>query len=145
MGYKGVPVKPFGVLDTVQDYLSDARTLLQDTVQPYRYDDPSLLVAFNTTLLEARRLRADLFVYSHGTEKMPAFTANNATEVDIEYPFRLAFVFGMVAHALMRDQEDISDARATGFMTAFNSMLTGTGAAAIMSPPGKNGGGPPGG
>ena len=136
-------MKPFGVLDTVSDYIADVRTLLQDTIEPFRYDDASLLVGFNTTLLEARRIRADLFVYSHGADRMPAFSANNATEVDIEYPFRLAFVFGTVAHALMRDQEDISDARASAFMTAFNSMLIGTGAAAIVSPPGKQAG-PPG-
>ena len=135
--------QPFGVLDTVADYITDARTLLQDTVQPYRYDDPSLLVSFNTTLLEARRIRADLFVYLHGSERMPAFTANDDTPVDMEYPFRLAFVFGMVAHALMRDQEDITDDRARSFMSAFNSMLIGTGAAAISSPPGGGGGGPP--
>lgn len=136
-------MKPLGVLDTVADYLSDTRTLLQDTVQPFRYDDVSLLVGFNTTLLEGRRLRPDLFVYSHGSEKMPAFAANNSTAVDIEYPFRLAFVFGTVAHALMRDQEDISDARASAFMNAFTSMLIGTGAAAIVAPPGKAPG-PPG-
>ena len=135
-----------GTLETVSDYLTDVRTLLQDSVQPYRYDDPSLLASLNTTLLEGRRLRPDLFVYEHGQDKMPSFSVNNATPVEIEFPFRLAFVFGTVAHALMRDQEDISDARATGFMHAFNSMLIGTGAAAIMSPPGPGGGGgaPPG-
>ncbi len=52
-------------LDTVTDYISDARTLLQDTISPYRYDDPSMLVAFNVTLLEVRRVRADLFVFRH--------------------------------------------------------------------------------
>lgn len=130
-------MKPFGVLDTVTDYITDSRTILQDTIAPYRYDDPSLLVALNTTLLEARRLRADLFVYQHGADRMPAFSANNSTPVDIEYPFRLALVYGIVAHALMRDQEDIEDARAANFMAAFNSMLIGAGAAAIITPPGR--------
>ena len=46
-------------LDTVQDYITDARVLLQDLISPYRYDDPSLLTALNVALLEARRLRAD--------------------------------------------------------------------------------------
>ena len=141
-----------GTLETVADYLYDTRVLLQDTLSPYRYDDPSLVAAFNTTLLEGRRVRPDLFVYQHGPDKMPSFSttlpsgaAANFTlmPVDIEYPFRLAFVFGTVAHALMRDQEDISDARATAFMNAFRTMLIGTGAAAILSPPGGGGGGPP--
>lgn len=130
-----------GTLETVSDYLTDVRVLLQDTIAPFRYDDPSLLAAFNTTLLEGRRLRPDLFVYKHGFDKMPSFSANNQTPVDIEFQFRLAFVFGTVAHALMRDQEDISDARASAFMRGFNSMLIGSGAAVIMSPPGPGGGG----
>lgn len=123
-------------LETVSDYLSDARTLLQDTIQPYRYDDPSLLVAFNTTILEARRLRPDLFVYWCGHDKVPSFNANDNEEFRMEPAFRLAFVFGTVAHALMRDQEDIEDSRASTFMSAFNSMLIGTGAQAIIAPPG---------
>jgi hypothetical protein len=123
-------------LETVSDYISDVRTLLQDTIQPYRYDDPSLLVAFNSTILEARRLRADLFIYWHGHDKVPSFNSNDNEEFHMEPPFRLAFVYGTVAHALMRDQEDIEDTRASTFMSAFNSMLIGTGAAAITTPPG---------
>lgn len=124
-------------LETVSDYISDARTLLQDTIAPYRYDDPSLLVAFNTTILEARRIRADLFVFRYGHDRVPSFNANDNEEFHMEPAFRLAFVFGTVAHALMRDQEDIEDARATTFMSGFNSMLMGSGAQTIISPPGS--------
>jgi len=124
-------------LETVSDYLTDARTLLQDTIQPYRYDDPSLLVAFNTTILEGRRLRPDLFVFNHGHDKVPSFNSNDSEEFNMEPPFRLAFVFGTVAHALMRDQEDIEDSRASTFMAAFTSMLIGSGASMIVAPPGR--------
>lgn len=110
-------------LDTVADYISDARTILLDVIAPFRYDDASLLVAFNVALLEARRIRADLFVYAGAT--VPYFPANDTTPVPIEQPFRLAIVFGTVGHALARDQEDVQDARATTFMTLFNSILTG--------------------
>jgi hypothetical protein len=51
-------------LETVADYVDDARVLLLDQVQPYRYDDTSLLTALNVALLEGRRLRADLFVFN---------------------------------------------------------------------------------
>ena len=113
-------------LETVADYVSDVRTLLQDVIAPYRYDDPSLLVALNVTLLETRRLRADLFVFKHH-EAVPAFGPNvDDTEVDIEPPFRLAVAFGMAAHALARDQEDIQDARSATFMKVFNDLLLGT-------------------
>lgn len=129
-------------LNTVSDYISDVRTLLQDTISPFRYDDPSLLVAFNTTILEGRRLRPDLFIYKHGHDRVPSFSANDNEEFEMEAPFRLAFVFGTVAHALMRDQEDIEDSRASAFMAAFNSMLIGSGAAMIVTPPG-HGSAPP--
>lgn len=110
--------------DIVSDYLSDVRVLLQDTVQPYRYDDPSLLTAFNATLLEARRLRPDLFIPF--LNDVPTYTTNDDTLVPIEQPFRLAIVHGIVGHALSRDQEDIQDGRATVFMGTFNTMLVGS-------------------
>jgi hypothetical protein len=132
-----------GTYDAVSDYITDARVLLQDNIAPYRYADSELLVALNTTILEARRLRPDLFVWVHGRHKVPSFSSNDSELVKIEPPFRLAFVYGIVAHALMRDQEDIEDQRASTFMSAFNTMLIGTGAAAIITPPGRGAGPPP--
>lgn len=111
-------------LETVQDYLGDARTLLLDTVPPFRYDDPSLLVSLNVALLDARRLRPDLFVY-RWCETVPNYETNDSEEVEIEPPFRLAILYGLCAHALSRDQEDIQDARATSFMDTFTAMLVG--------------------
>lgn len=121
-------------LDTVQDYVSDTRTLLQDTIQPYRYLDTELLVAFNSMLLEARRIRADLFVTKWGI-RIPYYPTVDDTQVDIEPQFRLAFVYGTVGHALLRDQEDIEDGRATSFLTSFNSILNGMSGASIVAPP----------
>lgn len=126
--------------DTVQDYIADVRTLLQDTISPYRYDDTSLLVAFNAMMLEARRLRADLFVTKWGTA-VPHFSAVDNREVEIEPQFRLAFVYGTTAHALMRDQEDIIDSRASTFMGAFNTMMGGASGMQIITPPGPGRGG----
>lgn len=111
-------------LDTVQDYITDARTLLQDVISPFRYDDPSLLTALNIALLEGRRLRPDLFVYTYGAH-VPTFSVVDETEVDIEEQFRQGFVFGMCAHALARDQEDVEDQRSNAFMQVFTTVLTG--------------------
>lgn len=137
---------PTTTLETVTDYVSDARTLLQDTIVPYRYDDLSLLVAFNVTLLAARRLRADLFVYRYGTH-VPHFLAVDNSEVHMEEQFRLPLVFGLASHALARDQEDVQDQRASTFMGVFETMLTGvrtTPIAGSNPPAGKdNSGGPP--
>lgn len=117
-------------LDTVTAYITDARVLLQDTIAPNRYDDASLLVALNVALLEARRLRADLFVYRAAA--VQHFTTNEAQVVYVEEPFRLAILYGMCAHAMLRDQEDIQDARAAAFLKfSSDTLLTGRSA----SPP----------
>lgn len=131
-------------LETVQDYVIDARVLLLDTIAPYRYSDPSLLVALNLALLEGRRLRPDLFVYKYGN-RVPYFDAVTSATVPIEPQFRKAFVYGMVAHALARDQEDVQDARSTSFMGVMMSILTGisnpTVAGAAPAGGGRQGGG----
>ena len=116
---------------------SDARTLLLDRIAPYRYDDISLLVALNIALLDGRRLRPDLFVYRHGNH-VPSYSAVDGQRVPIEAQFRKAFVYGMVAHALARDQEDVQDQRSNLFMNVFKSILVGNG----LTPP--IGGGTPG-
>jgi len=56
-------------LDSVESYILDVRTILLDKTPPYRYSDNSLLVAFNTAMLEARRLRPDMFVYKFGDRR----------------------------------------------------------------------------
>jgi hypothetical protein len=113
-------------LNTVANYIADARTLLQDTIPPYRYADDSLLVGLNVALLEARRIRPDLFVFNilvHG--QVQAFSVVDDTYVAIEPPFRLALLHGMCGHALERDQEDVQDIRATTFLGLFNAGLIG--------------------
>jgi hypothetical protein len=68
--------------------------------------------------------------------------------VPLEQPFRLAFVFGLVAHALTRDQEDVQDARATTFMNLFYDILlgqrgTGVNAGRSAPPPAQSASGMP--
>lgn len=120
--------------NTVTDYIDDARVLLVDTISPYRYDDPSLLVALNVTLLEARRLRADLFIYATADGKVPSFDQNADQPINIEEQFRLAIVHGIVGHALERDQEDIQDNRATAFLKVFNEILVGVRTTGLAPP-----------
>lgn len=124
-------------LETIDDYIDDARILLQDTVSPYRYSDDSLVVGMNVTLLEGRRLRPDLFVYNTrkcGPTGVPHLIGKDGTAIDIEPQFRLAFLHGMVAHALERDQEDIQDARFMIFFNFFKTILVGK-TRAVGQPP----------
>jgi hypothetical protein len=125
-------------LETVSDYIQDARTLLLDRIAPYRYDDVSLLVAFNLALLEGRRVRPDLFIFKYGNH-VPSYSAVDGQKVHIEPQFRKAFVYLMGSHALARDQEDIQDARSNAFMAVGMGILTGIGGAAMAggTPQGK--------
>ena len=125
-------------LKYVEDYVAEARTLLLDKIEPYRYTDLELIAALNVTLAEARRLRSDLFLYK-GKDDVQSFTEVNDTAVRMELPFRLALVYGICGHAFARDQEDVQDARATAFMETFRNMLVGQGMRQIV------GGTPPGG
>lgn len=123
-------------LDTVSDYIESARQLLQDNVQPFRYADQDVLVGFNMMLLEARRLRPDLFIKRFGN-KVPHFDANDGETVHIEPQFRLGLVYGTAAYALSFDQEDVNDARATSYYQFFHSILVGQ--SGIQFPPLKGG------
>src|SRR5579859_6626115 len=38
-------------LATITDYINDGRTILQDTIAPYRYTDDTLVTAMNVALL----------------------------------------------------------------------------------------------
>jgi hypothetical protein len=111
-------------LDTVTDYITDARSQLQDTTAPFRYDDPSLITALNVTLLETRRLRPDLFVF-HEDGKVQSFTTNDYQEVEVEPQFRLAVLHGLIGYTLQRDEEDIQDVRSALYLDTFQYMLTG--------------------
>jgi hypothetical protein len=118
-------------LSTVQDYIGDVRTLLQDVIAPYRYADAELIVALNVTILNTRRLRPDLFLNDGTTtflDNIPQFTAVNSDAVPIEPGFRLALVHGICGHALERDQEDVQDQRASAFLQLYREQLLGLGA-----------------
>lgn len=131
----------------VTDYLADARTLLQDLIEPYRYDDPSLLVALNATMLACRHIRPDLFVFNRAVRgQVPAFQNNDNTYVPIDPQFRLAVVHGICGHALERDQEDVQDQRSTSFLNLFAAGLIGKTVGPVMGGsqmgPTNTGGGP---
>ena len=110
-------------LDSVESYILDARTILLDKTPPYRYSDNSLLVAFNTALHEARRLRPDMFVYKFG-DRMPSYATVSGEHVPVEFQLRLPVVYGLVAHAMLRDEEDVPVQRANAFLAKFQNMLT---------------------
>jgi len=120
-------MQTFSALKTVEDYIGDARVLLQDLIAPYRYTDAQLLVALNLALLEGFRTRPDLFIFDrcYAKDGIQQFQAVDTTEVRMELPFRAAFVFGTCSHALARDQEDTQDRRSDDFQNVMQSILLG--------------------
>lgn len=107
-------------LATVQDYVTEARNLLQDTVAPYRYEDAGILSALNFAILDGSRLRPDLFM---GSATLQSFSAVNTDVVNIDPMYRVAFLYYICGHAQLRDEEDTQDARANQFRSKFSAIL----------------------
>ena len=116
---------PVAALDTVQDYITSARRVLQDTVAPFRYADADMIEALNLAMLEARRHRPDLFLDSF--DALPFFTAV-ADVVDMEPMYRGAFVYYLIGRMELRDDEASSDTRAGQFLNKFIGQLLAAGA-----------------
>lgn len=112
-------------LDTVQNYLDEARVLLQDTVSgAYRYSDAELVVALNIGITEAARVRPDLFFKALRTS-LPSYSAGSlGTSVVFDTRHRSALLYYIVGRAQLRDQEEPNDQRATALLGKFVAQLT---------------------
>jgi hypothetical protein len=110
-------------LNTVADYVVETRRILQDTVVPYRYSDANLCSALNMGLLEARRLRPDLFLATGLRSEVPSFSTVGTTLVPVDPQYRAAFVYYMAGQTQLMDEETTQDARASVFLNKFVSQL----------------------
>lgn len=110
-------------LDTVADYVTRSRGLLQDTVVPYRYSDSDMVDALNDGIQEARRIRPDLFLSTFRTTLPSYLSSSLSTAVTIDQQYRMAFVYYMCGQMQMRDQEDVTDTRAIAFLNKFSGQL----------------------
>lgn len=110
-------------LDTVQDYVDRARVLLLDQIAPYRYPTIDLVEALNMGILEARRLRPELFRNLFRTS-LPDFDGTNmAAPVPIDPQYRVAFVYYICGHAQLRDDENNQDSRSAAMLNKFVSQM----------------------
>lgn len=113
-------------MPTVGDAIDQARTLLHDrNAQLYRYSTADLVAYLNNGLLEARRVRPDLFRAYIG-QSVPQFTtADLLEEFPIDPMFFPQLVFYITGFAELRDDEFAVDNRAVTLMTQFTTkMLT---------------------
>jgi hypothetical protein len=122
----------------VSDYLAAARILLQDLVQPYRYDDPSLVAAINMAFTEMDRIRPDIamaYRYAGRVQRnrspmddsvipFPTYTsASESTAVLCPPQYQNAVLYFVVGQGQLRDTEDTQDTRAAQFMQVFKQEL----------------------
>lgn len=111
-------------LDSVGQYLEEARRLLQDEVVPYRYPDDDLVDALNIGLLEARRLRADLFLPLFDVPWVnPSGTIDSTAKITFDPMYRQSLVYYIVGRAQLRDDESTTDTRAAALITKFTQQL----------------------
>jgi len=105
---------------TVGDVVSEARIILQDTEsQLYRYSDAELVTYLNNALLEARRIRPDLFRAYIG-QAVPSYTASDiAQDFPLDNMFFPQMVFYVVGSAELRDDEFAVDGRGGTLLTQF--------------------------
>lgn len=113
---------PTTALKKVSDYIARARELLQDqNAASYRYPDADLISNLNLGLLEARRIRPELFMGR--SDDVPEYTSPNQ-EVVIDQQYRVSLLYYTVGMTGLRDQEASQDSRATVFLNKFVSQLT---------------------
>lgn len=112
-------------LDTVGQYLTEAHTVLQDLIEPYRYPEADLARYLGMAFFELRRVRPDLVMFSfRGT--LPTFTSDDTGKtvtVPVDPMYRgpvLNYVLGM---AQIRDDENNQDSRALAVLNMFYQQL----------------------
>jgi len=107
-------------LVTVADYITEARRILQDQDDPKRYPDGDLIAAINIALMEARRIRPDLFLGRFND--LPS-VSDPADEVKIDPMYRPSVLYYITGRVELRDSEDTKDQRATVLMNKFVAQL----------------------
>jgi hypothetical protein len=110
-------------LDTVQDYIDRARVLLLDEVEPYRYSTADLIENLNMGILEARRLRPELFLADFSAPLPEFTTAMLGSAVPIDPQCRVSFVYYIAGQAHLRDEENTQDSRAAAFLGKFAAQM----------------------
>lgn len=111
-------------LSTVANYISAARQLLQDKTVPYRYSDDDIVLSLNLAISEARRIRPEIFQDYFFTSLPEYSSAAPSTAVAVPEEYRMAFLYYIVGHNQLADQEDTTDARTSMLLQSFRAKLT---------------------
>ena len=110
-------------LETVADYIAEARRLLQDTRAPYRFPDNDYIAALNNGIMETRRMRPDLFI---GVTTFPDHAVPSEVVVfDVQY--RLALLYFLCGNVQLADDEAEQDARSAMFGALYRTKMVSLG------------------
>jgi hypothetical protein len=113
---------------TYVNVLDEAREILQDTQEPYRYSDTILINILNRALQEVGRIRPDAFWSTFVTDDIvvPEVTVPTLSSTfPIPMQFYLPVVSFVVAWAEVLDDEFTVDGRAAMLIAQFKQELTG--------------------
>jgi len=106
--------------------MNDARVLLNDEITDLnptpRYTEAQLMSYARSALIEARRVRPDLFL-SNLTTSFAAYTA--ASTIPISDDYLLSLVDYVVHRAELRDDEFAVDGRSSTLYQKFKASLLG--------------------
>lgn len=113
---------------TYATLLTEAREVLQDTLEPYRYSDDLLINKLNRGLQSMGRIRPDAFwdTFANGDIVIPEVTTGTlATTFPLPMQFYSPLVSFVVAWAEIVDDEFTNDGRAAALLANFKTELVG--------------------
>tara|TARA_R110000851_G_scaffold265570_7_gene418094 strand:- start:4619 stop:4987 length:369 start_codon:yes stop_codon:yes gene_type:complete len=119
---------------TLDTALSHIRDLLKDTqADAYRHSSAKILRVTNVALVEARKLRPDLFIPSLVTYSAPTLTTADLgqdpqTPLPIDDMYFMPIVEYVVGFVSMEDDEFVIDGRAVQLLNRFSQKMIGKGA-----------------
>ena len=100
-----------------------ARILLQDLIEPYRFDDDELVGNLNAAIMDTRRLCPDLLMGYFG-KPLPFYQSSSMTDsVAFEQMYRMALVYHIAGYTQLQDNENVDDQRGATFMQRWAFMM----------------------
>lgn len=119
---------------TWQNLVDEARVLLQDTEEDFRYSDVALLAILNRGLQELRRLRPDAFwdQFDDDSDMVPPeIVADTPTppqeeladDFSLDLMFYAPLVYWVTSSAELVEDEFTNDGRAMALQTQFKTMV----------------------
>lgn len=110
-------------LETVQDYITASQTILQDEAVVRRYTNGEMAEALGFGLMEARRIRPELFIFNAGGVPNITRATPVSTPIDLDPMYRFPMILFIVHWVMSRDEEEGSQVLANSYYNRFVGKL----------------------